>query len=381
MAGDLGAVRGTGGGRFRAWVWLAGLILLGLPGPLAARPSQAYLDLVARYAAGDRAEAVTALGAWTEQALNIEVKALTNLVVKGEPCDNCPPLPELFRTAVMLHTDRASFERGALSGSEQIALECRDGVHAAVAEQVAALLLGETKGRIFAERWYLAMALRAEGKACFREAIDWAERGLKWFPKDPQLLLAVGTAEEVLASLRFPYLVRAWQSGSQQREALALSVERRARLDRARRSLQEALVADPSLDEARLRLGRVQWAVGQKEAASASLQGVLAQSQDLRLLYLAHLFLGQIHEDAGRVPAAVAEYRAALALDPAAQVAAVALALALDLGGDVAASRQVLEAAVSRARRQSGDIYWSYVEPGPDRAEALLTALREETRR
>lgn len=374
------------GARLGARAALAGLVLVSLSGGLAAQsqPPSPYLDLVARYAAGDRAEAIAALGAWTESDLNAEMKVLRALAAEAESCKECSAkdaFAELpLRHAVMLHVDRAQLEWDTLHPGDDASPECGGGPHKAMAERLAQLAFGQPEGRDFARRWYLAMTVRSQERTCFEDALGWAHRGLKWFPKDPDLLLALGTVEEVVGTLTPRHRVNPGLSGTRLQEAVALAAERPSRLKRARQALEEALAVEAGLDEARLRLGRVQWRLTQYDAAEGSLRAVLARSQDGALLYLAHLFLGQIHEDAGRLDETEREYRAALALDPAAQAAAVALAHALELAGERAASREVLAGAVGQARRKGRDAYWWYLEGSLDRSEALFDQLRQGSR-
>jgi tetratricopeptide (TPR) repeat protein len=131
---------------------------------------------------------------------------------------------------------------------------------------------------------------------------------------------------------------------------------------------------------ARVRLGRALWRLGEADLARSALTEALQRARDPMLLYLAHLFLGQVHEDADRLGDAVAEYRAALESDPQAQSAAVALAHGLRLSGDQESSRQVLEHALSRAGRRSGrDIYWDYIVGNAVQVDEVFAQLRRET--
>ena len=81
-------------------------------------------------------------------------------------------------------------------------------------------------------------------------------------------------------------------------------------------------------------------------------------------VYLAHLFLGRIQQDAGRLEEAIAEYRLAAALHPSALSAGIALSNALPLAGD-AEARAARPAAGARergpplgARSLTGTTWW-----------------------
>ena len=357
-------------------------------GPHAARPSPRYLELAERYAAGSRAEAVGALGGWTEHELEAEFEELRDLAVAAGRCGACPAKLQLerlpLRAVVMLHTDRDDVERWPVLLVDERGAKCGSGVHAGLAAEIVPLLMGELEGREFARRWYLAMALRAHGRFCLSDALRWAQKGLKWFPKDAGLLLASGTTDEALGSLPSWSRDRLGDmlTTRQRREATSAVSAQRRHLEYARRSFEHALAADADLTEARLRLGRVEWRLEHADAARTALEGALDRTQEPFLLYLGRLFLGQIHQDAGRLAEAEREYRAALGVDPHAQAAAVALSHVLQLAGDAAESRDVLERAVASAgRRRSADAYWDYLFGRSDDAETLLEALRQETRK
>jgi tetratricopeptide (TPR) repeat protein len=235
------------------------------------------------------------------------------------------------------------------------------------------------EGGDLARRWYLALALQSHGSLCLADTLQWARAGLKWFPRDAPLLLAQGTAEEVTELFWSAPVAREWTGSPELREKAADAVERRATLDRAQRSFEEALVAAPDLHEARLRLARVRWRLGRGEQARAPLEALLAECADAPLRHLGHLFLGRIHEDAGRIEDAEVQYRAAALADPGSQVAAVALSHVLQLAGDVGASRQVLADAIARAPRRQMDPFWLYHVGHAPLAEGMFEELRRET--
>ncbi len=172
------------------------------------------------------------------------------------------------------------------------------------------------------------------------------------------MLLVVGSIEETFGALALLRLPDSVFSPIQRETRANLEALREARghLERAHRSLRSAVAADPSLAEARLRLGRVAWRLGETSEARSALEEVLARGPTARTGFLAHLFLGRIHEDAGRLDDAARSYEAALALDPHAQSARLALShVRLRLGSPGVARREVEESVRAAGRRPQPD--------------------------
>ncbi len=340
----------------------------------AHEPDSYPLALAEMYAAGRRAEAIAKLEGWSEADMKAELVALRSQMRKmgGR-------LPEdLLRAAVMLHTDRESYERLQSPVVESVR-ECGINTHGGYARSLAGLLIVQSDAsREFARQWITAMALASQWDLCLDDVRRWTREGLKWFPKDAQLLLIQGTAGETASALTpEPAL---YTNPNNRSEGLNQIARRRQVLSEARGDLDAALALDPDLHEARLRLGRVLWRLEKANEARTVLQAVVQREAEPWILYLAHLFLGRVLEDGGQLPAATEEYRAALALDPASQAAAMALSEALLATGDVDEARDVLARAVSFAPRgQPRDAYMSYHLGRSNLAEGMLDALRAGT--
>jgi tetratricopeptide (TPR) repeat protein len=183
-----------------------------------------------------------------------------------------------------------------------------------------------------------------------------------------------------LEAPRWPQLTGATQ---QQRVAnQSRFLVARERLERARRSLVAALAADASLDEARLRLGRVQWRLGEAAEAQATFEQVRARTAAHDTVYLARVFSGRIAEDAGRFDEAARAYEAAIALDGEDQAAYVALSQARLRLGDPVGARRAVEASLAPAGlRSHADPFWNYGWGPGARISDRLEALRREASR
>lgn len=358
--------------------------------PREPGPPAAWLELVARYASGDREGAGAALSTWTSKDLENVRAGLDQWRRAARSCaaetterqrrrDDCRLAGRYravrFRQAILLHTERAWVEQRHRAPDDE-------SPHAPFARALVEndLLAAGGDAAAFAHGWYLCMALHAHDEMLLTSAAVYARAGLAKLPGDALLALALGTAEESAGSLGLPP-PHTMPPRTEDRRAfqiwLAHVGAHRERLEAAAQALEVALQSEPGLDEAAVRLGRVRWRLGDAAAASRLLEGVLRRSRDERQLYLAQLFLGRIHEDAGRAAEAEAAYRAAAALDRQSQAARIALSHLLLAGGDDAASRAALDEALAPAgRRDHDDAFWDYPWGRSGEADALFRELR-----
>jgi tetratricopeptide (TPR) repeat protein len=206
------------------------------------------------------------------------------------------------------------------------------------------------------------MTRRAHWSHCIPQAEQWARTGLKRFPKDGPLLMTLGIVLETTAFLTLVPAPRSALLGPQavrQFESQTAKVD--ALWERARRTFEQATAADPSLHEARVRLGRVLWRLERPDLARVCFEEAIAKSDDKVVLYLAHLFLGRIHEDQNRLAEAEKEYQAALAMRPSSEAATVAISHVRLLMGDTAAAREFMESSLEQVRvRIEGDPFKNY---------------------
>lgn len=355
--------------------------LLGVPAR-AVEPVGNYLELLRRYANGERGPAVAALGASSVKDVERQVNEIELGFRAVERCPSCPrPLAgTLLRAGVMLHVDRDQADRPESSGVEQ-PRPC-PGRHARLAGRLAGLLARDRGGADFAASFFRAIALRCQWDFCLEAALDWVREGSKLFPRDGALLFLAGSVHEEAATLGADLLESpAVSRGRDPLEAARVRASRRERgFSEARRLYQEATLADPETVVGRLRLGRVQWQLGDGEAARHTLEQALLLAREPRQRYLAHLYLGRVHEDAQRLEQAIAQYRSAVALQPAAQTGAVALSHALRSAGDVEAAWEALQRGLTRpGPREPRDPFWDSMVGNGVHPDELFEALRRET--
>jgi tetratricopeptide (TPR) repeat protein len=362
-----------------------GVLLAGLALAAQAVKPPSYGSLVEHYARGERAEAVAGLGFLT---YNDAIQGYGELKAAAEQASRIADAAELerrrglLRAAAMLHWDRDDADRPPSAGTEQ-PRACA-GRQAELAGRYAALLARWPETHDFSRRFFLAASHSGQWDFCLDAALRFARDGLKLMPRDPMLLLAAGSVLEQRATLaqitQRDGMASLRPAEREFRQGALLA--RQESFKEARREFEEAVAADPALVLARVRLGRVLWRLGESEPARRELEQAIADRPQPAVLLLAHLFLGQVHEDGGRLEPAIDEYRRALALDPTAQAAGVALSHALRLAGDAEGSRRVLTGALGHAgRRSHADVFWNYFTAHAVGFEGELDALRRETLR
>jgi tetratricopeptide (TPR) repeat protein len=239
----------------------------------------------------------------------------------------------------------------------------------------------QPESRDFVRRFMLGMAEQSQRDFCLKDALRWSERGLELFPGDAELLQTAGGVYEEAATVPSAARVLAKMvvAARSERALRSMPAKRAWAFGKARRFFADAVRSDEGLVLARLRLGRVSWRLGDNDGARAALEAAIARSTDASDLYLGRLFLGRVHEDAGRLDAALREYARAVAHDPQGQAAAVALAHAQVLAGDAAGARRTLNGVLPHAgRRAARDFYWDYLAIDPASAEARFDRLRRE---
>jgi tetratricopeptide (TPR) repeat protein len=361
-----------------------GLLLLGGRALVRASDPDAllerYVALVQLYANGDRSAGVAALGAWRERDLRTTVDRLAAWPASdaGEPSRaDVFALEHLpLASAILLHAERA--KTASAAGASDFHLD--------LARRLAALLLRvRPKQEGFVRRYYIAMTLWAYGEARWAAALDLAAGGRRLFPRDPELLLSIGSLEESLGCQRILGLEPSPENLAQLsvtatfRSEVAEHRERQRHFLEAEKAFSEAIAADPPLMEAQLRLGRVLWRRGKPEAARQRLESVIAGSREPAIVYLAHLFLGRIHEDAQRLTEAEREYRAALDAAPHAQTPELALAhLRQGVGDEAGAGAAIRRALEPAPQARLDDAFWHYASAWSGQAGARFEALLRE---
>jgi tetratricopeptide (TPR) repeat protein len=348
----------------------AALGTLALAAP-SSSPGSTLAQLADRYRQGYRDDALDAIGLWTAERTRREAEGL----LQARPFD-----PALVFAAALLHVHRALLSSADTLASRGQRLDAATRLVLAAADAPA------TAGSAgVARRMFLLLGLAREETLDVGAANEVVRAGLERFEDDAELLTVLGMTLEAGPGMR--------------RYDLPLDPKRRPSTDRpgysvegggsrgesrpfpestpgkAEAAYRRALVADPGLGEARLRLGRVRVLRGRVGEAIVDLQQVAREDGSLRRRYLANLFEARAHEKRGDVEAAARAYRAAVAIEPEGQSAWVGLGRALDLLGRGDEAQEAFVAALG-VRRKRGDPWWSYVRGDLERLESLVAELQ-----
>lgn len=211
---------------------------------------------------------------------------------------------------------------------------------------------------------------------------------LKGAPQDPMMLLARGITEEIAASERAqPRPIPEVSVNRLSAEGAAtarIAERRRAALEAATLLYRRALVGDPALHEARLRLGRSLFDLGQVAEAQRELEHALGQPLANHEQYLATLFVAALHEQHQQHDAAERHFARAAELFPAAQAPYLALSRLKAISDPDAAGEILLEMfghSVSASASGVADPWWLYDAGFGASMPGRLDRLRTEARR
>jgi tetratricopeptide (TPR) repeat protein len=345
--------------------WLLAAATIQPPKADPAAHAVRYGALVQRYLRGDGGEAVREVLAWDRGDLAEAVGAVSD---DEGALDGLPLVRSVlagFPAAVMLHTEAALYlnEKDDDEGSD---------AHWGYARRLAELPPRTKEQTAFLRAWYHAVGLFFLGSFGADNAIDFLQRGLRLFPDDRALVLALGQALEARGTFR---------NGRVPSVQPKLSSDAKKDLRSAESFYRELLSKDPSFWEARLRIGRCAWLGGRNEEALAEFRKSGSEADDARLRYLAHLFTGELYRRQSLVTEARQEFARAVELWPDGQTAALGLAEALHTMGERTQSGAALQAGiVERGGTQRLDPYHMYHFGYRAEHKRLLEAVRDLAR-
>ncbi len=275
-----------------------------------------------------------------------------------------------LEAAAMLHTDvslrlvkagRSADARAYLDAASRL-------LRAAVARDAAAA--------DYARRWRdtISGLLDAFNARALAKEID--RDGRDWWPESKETeaarkAYADGLTHEIQAAVAGPL------SGPPPAQSVGMAREAVVPLHQAQLDYARALGLDPRRTDAALHLGRVELLLWHDAEAAAQLRAA-ASATNPSVRYLALMYLAAIDEHAGRLDAAIEQYRRARATFRWAQSAPLALSHALMRAGRDAEARDVLADHFNSTSQRSWDPLWTYLADPATDLGPTLDELRAE---
>ena len=224
--------------------------------------------------------------------------------------------------------------------------------------------------------WYRATAAWMQNRE--DHDTDHLNHGRSLFPDDADILFLSGCQHETYASPEIQSAMRAAVIPTGVRIDIGSD---RAELRQAENFFRRALAINPSLVEARLRLGRVLSLLERHADAVVELRATIDATRDELLRYYGQLFLGAAEEALGKLDAARDAYEAAAALFPGAQSPRIALSALARRRGDRATAWKALERVFHPPDdSEREDPWWAYHVAQTRDVDDLLERLRRPFR-
>lgn len=345
---------------------LVGSLLAAPQGQLAL---DKYRPILETYRAGDRQAALAALASLNSYEVESAIRDLISQENKRAKKEGGPRI--WLHTAAVVQLEQ-SLVRGQMVFSLNGRTSGRDQSWSAVTP-----LYDPPRGQrpdgpgtdqAFLRAWFHYIVIHETSRGRWVIALQMFHEGETQIGDDAELLLAGAAIHEL-----------AWRAEHVEEHR---PPQMHGDLAAAETMLRRAIELDPSLDEARLRLGRVQATRGESQAALETLSTLTEPRTEAGFVYLARLFEGEVHQDLHAYDKAEASYRASMAALPTGEAAQIALAhLFHETGRRDEALRRVT-ATASGATTDARNDPWLFYGAGVTwRQENYLAALRAIVRK
>jgi hypothetical protein len=341
----------------------------------------AYQRLLRRYGSAD-ATAIDTLLSWDRDALHDAVTLINSSYAAARPW----PV-KYVKAAVLMHTEGTLRLLMKSKTDDDLAYQLDMGSRVLVrgadpflAQSDFAAAPHHAEVRAFASRWHVAVSRLLRDRTRFNAARNFLTLGRERLPGDPAVLFESGTMEEFAAThpgqtfsrdmaghMSFPY-------GDS--VVTGLLTRHEQQLADAARWLRESVTHDPACVEAQLHLGRVLMLLGRDDESLRLLDKVVSAGP-AAMTYLGWMFRGAIGERRNALDVARQAYSQAIAANPEAQSAAVALSQVLQRQGRGDDSRTLLDQLLTRSTPTS-DPWWTYFFEPSTRAMERMQALFTE---
>ena len=316
-----------------------GVRLLGLPaaaiivlsvGASAVRTQSAtpvtFADLFHEYLRGDADRAVQILATWPARQIERDVKL--------PPGENDPWFKAAL--ALLLSQVYVGLPETPLHRQDVSTVHMEKAITSTLHMEKAITLMGEAHGAArassdrqllaFCRDWYIVGLFFNLGFGT-----DFESETRRRFPDDPLAQLELGKRAEWWMEIVPDGGTDGWVKGSGRPSDIVGTSSHGPygeEAAKAERAFRRALALDPTVVEARVRLGRVLWFLDRREEAERELTEAQREATGANaapMAYLAALFLGQLYEETGRLDAAREVYEKALSVYPTGQAARLAL--------------------------------------------------------
>jgi tetratricopeptide (TPR) repeat protein len=228
----------------------------------------------------------------------------------------------------------------------------------------------------FLGAWYHAIAAYMLANGFYGDAADHLNHAAEILPTDARLVFDRATFAEILGLPKFQVVLASGESVPPNVHLPAAKITNAE----AERLFRRALELDPTLIEARVRLGRLLDVRGAHAEALLELRRALEANPPKTVAFYAQLFGARASLNAGNVHDALSHYRDALSLYPNAQSALLGVSQAALLDANLATALAPLQRLGLKSIAPDADPWWQYhLAAGRDVTE-LMQALRAATR-
>jgi tetratricopeptide (TPR) repeat protein len=356
------------------------------------------------------------LRALTKKALTtmeVEAKRLAEL---GADASRTPGTNQFLARAAALHADAAMIAPYSISEAPKVSpigavetggiVAVNDGEFRGVVVSnwgwaFGRRLLDQTQpgpaGDPFVAAWYHATAAFMMQRGYLGEAAPHLDRAMQIFSNDARIVFDKACLAEALGLPRArqamedprtqqvlapPNLQPGFRSGAAMNNVVAGKNTLLSKVQteaEAERWFRRAFSLDPTMGEARIRLGRLYESQGRHDAALTELTAGIRLTRDEVARFFGHLFAARASTALKRPADAAAHVKQALALFPNAQSALIAASQLALVNADASAALEAVRRLSQIEPETRGDPWWHYHSGMGRYADTLLQDLWDKT--
>jgi len=303
-----------------------------------------YLEAVESYRASDFIRAAEAVSLLRPE----EIYTMGTLLLADKRTDS------EWKAAAMLHTECVVTLPQRARNLIQLAR--RNAQNLELAKRYSQAITDPSSRSGFQKRWHLAVGYYYLRDLQSTGATAILSSGLQSFPRDADLLYALGSFYEAYGALR----------GERQAFVDAEAIYR---------TLVETKAPPPEID---VRLGHVLLGLGRADEAEIHLKRATLDGVESDATLAAWLLIGEIERERGQLQASQDAFSTAWKIDPPCQACAVALAAAYERSAKRDAAAQFVAEWLTSLPIQNGDGWWRFLLGPAAQFESLRDELRSE---